>query len=280
MGELMGERLQKVLARAGQGSRREVEALITRGCIQVNGQVAKLGDRVGQNDRVSINRREYRLVSHRAGLDRVIMYNKPAGEVCTRRDPEQRPSVFEPLPRLRHQRWISIGRLDLNSTGLMLFTTDGHLANLLMHPSGQIEREYAVRVFGRLSDAGLRALREGVELEDGPARFESVKSVGGSGANHWYHVVLKEGRNREVRRIWESIGLRVARLTRVRFANLSLPKDLRPGRTRELTAAQKMELLKAIGPGAHPESDEPELALAPVTRTAKKSRPRKRRKFR
>ncbi len=232
-----GERLQKVLARAGYGSRRQIETLIEQGRIQVNKRPAKLGDRVGPNDLIKINGKLVPKSRLRGKQARLIAYHKPIGEICTRHDPEGRPTVFEHLPRLRGGRWIAIGRLDVNTSGLLLFTTDGELANRLMHPSQQIEREYAVRVLGEVSEETLAALRQGVLLEDGPAHFDSIADAGGQGANHWYHVTLREGRNREVRRLWESQGITVSRLIRIRFGPVTLPRWLRPGKWQELDAS-------------------------------------------
>jgi 23S rRNA pseudouridine2605 synthase len=239
------ERLQKVLARAGCGSRRQVEAWIAAGRVSVNGQVAKLGDQVGLRARIDLDGRPLLNVRHGALERRVIAYHKPEGEVCTRSDPEGRPTIFDHLPPLKGARWISVGRLDINTSGLLLLTTDGELAHALMHPSRAIEREYAVRVFGELSEIAVQRLLQGVELEDGPARFERIEDAGGAGANHWYHVSLCEGRNREVRRLWESQGVRVTRLIRVRFGAVPLPKGLRRGAWRELDSAS-VETLSAL----------------------------------
>ena len=190
------EKLQKVLARAGLGSRREMEAAIEAGRAKVNGKVARLGDRIEMRDRVEFDDRPVTLRAADETPRRVIMYNKPEGELCTRKDPEGRRTVFERLPRLKGERWIAIGRLDINTSGLLLFTTDGELANRLMHPSTQIEREYAVRVMGEVRREHVVAMVEGVMLEDGPARFTDVQEFGGEGINTWFHVVIMEGRNR------------------------------------------------------------------------------------
>ncbi len=229
-----GERLQKVLARAGYGSRRQIESLIEQGRIQLNRRTARLGDRVRPGDRVKVSGKLVPASRLRGKQTRLLAYHKPVGEICTRRDPENRPTVFENLPRLRGGRWIAIGRLDINTSGLLLFTTDGELANRLMHPSQQIEREYAVRVRGEVNEEILANLRQGVLLDDGPARFERIEDAGGEGSNHWYHVIVCEGRNREVRRLWESQGVTVSRLIRVRFGTVTLPRNLRPGQWREL----------------------------------------------
>ncbi|WP_404375716.1 23S rRNA pseudouridine(2605) synthase RluB [Vreelandella aquamarina] len=229
------EKLQKVLARAGLGSRREMETAISDGRVKVNSQVAKLGDRVEARDKVSFDDRPVTLRPEEEVPRRVIMYNKPEGELCTRKDPEGRRTVFERLPRLKGERWIAIGRLDINTSGLLLFTTDGELANRLMHPSTQVEREYAVRVMGDVKREHIVAMVDGVMLEDGPARFTDVQEFGGEGINTWFHVVILEGRNREVRRLWESQGLTVSRLKRVRYGNIFLDKRAKAGEWVELS---------------------------------------------
>ncbi|MFB9865954.1 23S rRNA pseudouridine(2605) synthase RluB [Vreelandella sulfidaeris] len=229
------EKLQKVLARAGLGSRREMETAISAGRVKVNNQVAKLGDRVEARDKVSFDDRPVTLRPEEEVPRRVIMYNKPEGELCTRKDPEGRRTVFDRLPRLKGERWIAIGRLDINTSGLLLFTTDGELANRLMHPSTQVEREYAVRVMGEVKREHILAMVDGVMLEDGPARFTDVQEFGGEGINTWFHVVILEGRNREVRRLWESQALTVSRLKRVRYGNIFLDKRAKAGEWVELT---------------------------------------------
>jgi len=239
-----GERLQKVLAAAGLGSRREIEGWISQGRVTVNGKPAKLGDRVQPSDRVSVDGKAVRGLEHAADTRRrVILYHKPEGELTTRKDPEGRPTVFEALPRLRGSRWVSVGRLDTNTSGLLIFTNDGALANKLMHPSAEVEREYAVRVLGKVSDDQLLALKRGVSLEDGLAKFDDIREAGGEGANHWYHVTLKEGRNREVRRLWDAVGLTVSRLIRVRYGSLSLPRNLPRGAWRDATEEETSALL-------------------------------------
>lgn len=229
-----GEKLQKVLARMGLGSRREVEGWISAGRVTVNGTVAELGCRVDSLDQISVDGRPLKRDLNTEIVRRVMLYNKPEGEVCTRDDPERRPTVFDRLPRIKQGRWINVGRLDINTTGLLLFTTDGELANRLMHPSYQMDREYAVRVMGEVTDEMIERLKEGVMLEDGPAKFTDVVSSGGEGINRWFHVCLLEGRNREVRRLWESQGVRVNRLKRVRFGPVFLGPELPVGRWREL----------------------------------------------
>ena len=225
----MADRIQKVLANAGYGSRREIEKLINNGKIKVNGKLATIGQCIEEKDQVAINSRPIRLHQQRKKNPKVLAYYKQAGEVCTRRDEKGRETVFKNLPRLRNSRWISIGRLDLNTTGLLLFTTDGELANKLMHPSSEIEREYAVRVFGRVTNENINTLLDGVELEDGFAKFTDIVDSGGKGTNHWYHVVVMEGRNKEVRRLWESQGVQVTRLIRTRFGSYILPRKKRVG---------------------------------------------------
>lgn len=238
----MSEKLQKVLARAGLGSRRELEEWIKSGRITVNGQPAKLGDRVEPNDTLKVDGHPVRLPRPEEVRRRVMVYHKPEGEVCTRSDPESRPTVFDRLPVLRGGRWIAIGRLDINTTGLLLFTNDGELAHRLMHPAAQVEREYAVRILGEVDEAMLQRLRRGVLLEDGEARFNSIADAGGEGANHWYHVTLAEGRNREVRRIWESQGVQVSRLIRVRYGNVVLDRTVRLGTWQELALEEVNKL--------------------------------------
>ncbi len=230
----MSEKLQKVLARAGVGSRRQMEKWIEQGRVSVDQRRAKLGDRV---DLGQIIRVDGRVVADLNKLEscRVLRYYKPEGEMCTRSDPAGRPTVFDHLPRLRRGRWVAVGRLDVNTTGLLMFTTDGELANRLMHPSQQIEREYAVRVLGQVGDTMLRRLVAGIRLDDRPACFDSIHDAGGDGANHWYHVTLTEGRKREVRNLWQAVGIRVSRLIRVRYGPIRLPRSLRTGKWDELS---------------------------------------------
>lgn len=228
------ERVQKALARMGYGSRREIERLIGEEKIRINGQLAKIGDHVKAGDKINIGQRRAVITSDVRRI-RVLLYNKPEGEICTQKDKDGRKTVFDSIGPLKEGRWISVGRLDINSSGLLLFTNYGDLANHLMHPSSEIEREYAVRVNGEVTKDMIDNLLEGVELEDGLSKFEQVIDVGGQGANHWYHVILKEGKNREVRRLWQSQDMRVSRLTRVRYGNLVLPRDLKQGRKVELS---------------------------------------------
>lgn len=241
----MDEKIQKVLARAGYGSRREIEAWIEQGRIKVNLQLAKLGDRIGPKDRIFLDGKPLRI--QYAPKLRVIAYHKPVGEVCTRQDPEGRPTIFDQLPRIKTARWIAVGRLDINTSGLLLLTTDGELANRLMHPSSEIEREYAVRVLGTITPENLQQLQSGVMLEDGMGHFDRILDSGGDGRNHWYHVVLREGRNREVRRLWEAVGMKVSRLIRIRYANIELGRGLRPGKYRDLEAGELQLLLQEVG---------------------------------
>lgn len=239
------ERLQKVLAQAGMGSRREVEEWIAAGRVNVNGKTAELGQLVGPGDRVKVNGK---LVNLRfsSRLPRVLLYYKPEGEIVSRDDPDGRATVFEALPRMRGGRWIAVGRLDINTGGLLLFTTSGELANRLMHPRYEIIREYAVRTLGEVSEELRQQLIDGIELEDGTARFTSMVDGGGQGANHWYRVTLSEGRNREVRRMFQAVGVTVSRLLRVRYGPLSLPPNLRRGKVLELSDRDVRALLEAV----------------------------------
>ena len=244
----MSEKLQKVLARAGHGSRREIESIIEAGRVSVDGKIATLGDRVEIVPGLKI-RIDGHIVSVKESAEqicRVLAYYKPEGALCTRSDPEGRPTVFDRLPKLRGARWIAVGRLDVNTCGLLLFTTDGELANRLMHPSREVEREYAVRVFGEIDDSKVRQLARGVQLEDGPAAFKTIKFTGGEGINQWYNVTLTEGRNREVRRLWEAVGVQVSRLIRVRYGDINLPKGLPRGGYAELDLAQTNYLRQLV----------------------------------
>jgi len=240
-----GEKLQKVLARTGLGSRREMERWIEERRVAVNGKPAKLGDRVDDTARISIDGKA--LERAPAEETRCILYHKPTGEVCSRKDPQNRRTVFQRLPKLKAGRWISIGRLDYNTSGLLLFTTDGELANALMHPSSNIEREYMVRVMGEVKQEQLKALQDGVMLEDGVARFTDIQDGGGDGINHWYYVVIMEGRNREVRRLWESQGLTVSRLKRVRYGDVFIPSRVKQGQWAELETREVKSLYRLAG---------------------------------
>jgi len=258
------ERLQKVMAQSGHGSRRNIEILIAQGHVTINGQVARLGDLVGPGDRVKL---DGKLIHLRFGaqLPRVLLYHKPEGEICTRDDPENRPTVFARLPRLNNARWVSIGRLDYNTSGLLLFTTNGELANRLMHPRYEIEREYAVRLMGELTTEQVRLLTgEGVEIDGEKCHFVRLVDRGGEGANHWYHVVLKEGKNREVRRMFEAVGIMVSRLMRVRYGPVEMPGFLKRGMMRDMPEADVVKLMDFCGmnesSGAPRDEDEDEEA--------------------
>lgn len=262
----MNEKLQKILARAGYGSRRQMEQWIAAGRVTLNGAQAQLGDRAGEDDRIEVDGRPLS-EEKRAPRQQVLIYYKPVGEVTTRYDTEQRPVVFDSLPRLSSGRWVAIGRLDVNTSGLLLFTTDGELANRLMHPSFEIDREYAARVLGEMMPEMLQRLREGVELEDGVGRFESIEQTSDEGsANDWYRVVLREGRKREVRRLFESQGLKVSRLIRVRYGPVALPRNMRRGQVRSLTPAEIAVLYRSVGL-------EPEVAPAPKPDDRTRKRP-------
>jgi 23S rRNA pseudouridine2605 synthase len=241
------ERLQKVLAGAGVGSRREVEEWIKAGRITINGNVATLGQKVSGREKILIDGRPVPALRKTRPSPRVLLYHKPSGEVCTRSDPEGRPTVFDRLPPMQGSRWINVGRLDLATSGLLLLTTDGSLANALMHPSREIEREYAVRVQGTVSDAILERIRAGIPLDDGVAKFDSVERTGGDGSNQWFSVVVSEGRNRLVRRVWEAVECRVSRLIRVRYGPVELSRSLRPGHHRLLKEKELEALYEAAG---------------------------------
>lgn len=250
----MSEKIQKVLARSGVGSRRKMEELIQAGKVSVDGKIATLGDRAEADQVIRV---EGRIIDTKAADDvisRVLMYHKPEGELCTRFDSDGRATVFDRLPRILGSRWIAVGRLDINTAGLLLFTTDGELANRMMHPSHEIEREYAVRVFGEVTDEMLGRLKEGVKLEDGMAAFSKIKKAGGEGINEWFNVTLSEGRNREVRRLWESQGMQVSRLIRVRYGQLNLPKSLPKGGWTELPLREVNLLLSSVGLDAETET--------------------------
>ncbi|MFB2587885.1 23S rRNA pseudouridine(2605) synthase RluB [Acinetobacter sp. c1-l78] len=242
----MSEKLHKVLARVGLGSRRHMEQVISEGRVSINGQVAKLGDRVASTDELRIDGRKVQFQIEREMRRRVVIYYKPEGEICSRNDPEGRPTVFDHLPQISQDRWVMVGRLDINSTGLLMFTNDGELANRLMHPSREVEREYAVRVMGEVTQEMKNTLLAGVQLDDGPAKFESLIDAGGEGFNRWYQVVVKEGRNREVRRLFESQGLKVSRLLRTRYGIIHLPRELRTGRWLELDRMAIDQLAKSV----------------------------------
>lgn len=240
------ERLHKVLAQAGIGSRREMEEWIIAGRISVNGQPSHLGQLVSPGDRVKVNGKLVNLRFSSLRTPRVLIYHKPEGEIVSRDDPDGRPSVFNALPRVRGGRWVNVGRLDFNTSGLLLFTTSGELANKLMHPSARLVREYAVRVLGDLTEEARQQLLDGVPLEDGPAAFASLEEAGGEGANRWYHVTLFEGRNREVRRMFEAVGCTVSRLIRVRYGSFQLPPWLKRGKWREVGEDEVKALMKSF----------------------------------
>jgi 23S rRNA pseudouridine2605 synthase len=238
------ERLQKLLAAAGYGSRRQIEAWIAAGRVSLNGAPARLGDRAGTGDRIELDGKPLALKPAGA-LPRVLLYHKPDGEMVTRSDPEGRPTVFQRLPPIPGGKWVAVGRLDINTAGLLLVTDSGELANRLMHPRYEVEREYAVRVLGALSPENRTKLLSGVRLDDGIGRFDRLEPSGAAeGANRWYRVVLREGRNREVRRLFEAVGCKVSRLLRVRYGPVELPRDLRPGNWIELDGKTVAEIVK------------------------------------
>lgn len=244
--KVQGEKLQKVLARIGLGSRRHMESAIAEGRVQVNGKPANLGMRVSDTDKIKF---DGALVHEDSASKspRVLLYNKPEGEICSRNDPEGRRTVYERLPKLNSGRWISVGRLDFNTSGLLLFTTDGQLANAMMHPASGIDREYLVRVQGAVEDEVIATMKNGVELEDGPARFTDVRPGRNEGSHHWYYCVVMEGRNREVRRIWESQGINISRLKRVRYGNVFVPSHVRAGQYLELNPAELQDVYITAG---------------------------------
>jgi len=242
----MAERIQKILSRAGYGSRREIERWVAAGEILVNGVVATTGQAINESDKVVLRGQVLKLASKLKAKPQVLLYHKKVGEICSRNDPEGRPTVFDNLPHLNSGRWIQVGRLDINTDGLLLFTTDGELANRLMHPSYNVEREYASRILGNVTDEILETLQAGVMLEDGMAKFIRIKFEGGEGANKWFHVVLKEGRNREVRRLWESQDLIVSRLRRIRYANIELKRSLRPGNFEDMDVRVMRNLYEIV----------------------------------
>ncbi len=242
----MAERLQKWLAGRGLGSRREIERWITEGRITVDGELAELGLKVDGTERIQVDGKPVRMPKHEQQA-RTLIYHKPPGEICTRSDPQGRRTVFQSLPKVLGGRWISVGRLDFQTTGLLMLTTDGDLAHRLMHPSAQLQREYVVRALGELSDEQLAQLKKGVQLEDGKARFNSIELTSGEGANKSYRVTISEGRNRIVRRLFEKVGCRVNRLMRVRFGPIKLPRGLRPGKYQELDERELERLNKAVG---------------------------------
>ena len=246
-GPVVEERLHKVLANAGLGSRRLLEERIQAGEVRVNGTVAEIGSSVRAGDRVELDSKLFVAVNDSAEHAQILVFHKPEGVVTTRDDPEGRPTVFEQLPRLKGARWIAVGRLDINTTGLLLLTTDGALAHKLMHPSAEVEREYICRVHGEVPDEALEKLKAGVELDDGPARFEELAVISRGDSHSWFRVVIREGRNREVRRMWESQGLLVSRLKRIRYGNIELPRGLLKGHSEMLEPDQVKALRKLVG---------------------------------
>jgi 23S rRNA pseudouridine2605 synthase len=254
------ERLHKVLANAGLGSRRMLEQRIQAGEVEVNGAAANIGASVKAGDRVVLDGKQFVVATDSRDDAEVLVYHKPEGVVTTREDPEGRPTVFEQLPRLKGARWVAVGRLDINTTGLLLLTTDGELANALMHPRSGLEREYLCRVHGEVPDEIIEKLKAGVELEDGPARFDEIAIISRGGSHSWFRVVIREGRNREVRRLWDSQGFLVSRLKRIRYGNIELPRMLRRGDCESLNEELVKDLRKVAGLGA----PQPVLTLSPV----------------
>jgi len=240
----MSQRLQKLIANAGYGSRRWAERLISQGRVSINNQEAKLGTKATINDKVTIDGRLIDLGRYSEEETKVLVLNKQAGIICSNKDEEGRKSVFDFLPE--NTRWVMVGRLDLNTSGLLLFTNNGHLANKLMHPSSEIDREYAVRVLGKVEDEHIKKLTKGIELEDGCAKFHRITIGGGEGANRWYHVVVREGRKREVRRLWEALDFKVSRLIRTRFSDIRLPDKLRANQSEYLKPKQVQALMKSV----------------------------------
>ncbi|GAH00484.1 unnamed protein product, partial [marine sediment metagenome] len=245
------ERLQKIMAAAGLGSRRMLEKKIKNAEVRINDATASIGQTVSAGDRISFDGRDWKVVATHS-KHRNLVYNKPTGEVTTRSDPQGRPTVFDSLPAIQGARWVAVGRLDINTSGLLLMTTDGELANAMMHPSNQVDREYACRIFGEVDAEILARLKEGVMLDDGPAQFSDIVASGGGEGNQWYHVTLLEGRNREVRRLWASQGVTVSRLKRVRYGAVFLPKRLRMGDWSVLTPRDHKILREDVGLGPLP----------------------------
>lgn len=272
----MTERVQKLLASMGIASRREIESWIKQGRIKMNGKLVVLGDRAGSEDKIQIDGRRVHFKGMEHNKRRVLVYHKKIGEICTRSDPEGRPTVFSNLPKLTKGRWVAIGRLDINTSGLLLFTTDGGFANKLMHPSSEVPREYAVRVRGEVSDEMIRNMVDGVLLDDGLASFNDVVRSGGESQNQWYHVVLLEGKNREVRRLWESQGLSVSRLKRVRYGTIVLTQKVRQGKTLELNAKEIKSLDDILQPAIEIDEKPIEDKETKSSRTKKDSRTKKR----
>jgi len=245
--KLQNEKLQKLMANAGVASRRESEKWIAEGRVSVNGKIAEIGDRATIKDTIRVDGKPLKFTNPEDFKRKMIAYHKPEGEISSKKDPEGRPTIFDTLPKVRNSRWLSIGRLDFNTSGLIFFTNDGELANKLMHPSLEVVRKYAVRVRGQVTDDMLRQLQTSVTLDDGEAHFETIEVAGGERSNHWYHVTLKEGRNREVRRLWEAFDIQVSRLHRIQYGPFELPRALKRGRWRELTSQELAEFEKLAG---------------------------------
>ena len=267
-----GEKLQKVIARSGHASRRESERLIAQKRVKIGQRVAQIGDRVDGSESIFLDDKEL-FIAWEKPRQRVLIYHKPPGEICSRKDPEHPNTIFDDLPNLKIGRWISVGRLDISTSGLILLTNDGELANLLMHPSSEIVREYAVRILGEVTDDDIEQLKAGVELDDGLAHFDKVTYSGGQGANHWYHVTLKEGRNREVRRMWETLGVTVSRLSRVRYGIVELHRSQKVGRWEEMEDKQLRELYESVGLHINkPKTDNRGRIVSPYNQSGKKKK--------
>jgi 23S rRNA pseudouridine2605 synthase len=267
-----GEKLQKVMARSGHASRRESERLIAQKRVKIGQRLAQLGDRVDGSEAIFLDDNEL-FIAWEKPRQRVLIYHKPPGEICSRKDPEHPNTIFDDLPRLKIGRWVSVGRLDINTTGLILLTNDGELANLLMHPSSEIVREYAVRILGDVTDEDVEQLKTGVQLDDGMAHFDKVSYSGGQGANHWYHVTLKEGRNREVRRMWETLGVTVSRLSRVKYGIVELHRSQKVGRWEEMEDKQLRELYESVGLHINkPKTDHRGRIVSPYNQLGKKKK--------
>ena len=272
------ERLQKILSQAGFGSRRAMEEWIEKGLVRVNGVVAKIGDSAGPEDKISVNDKLIKNPLEHAEKIRILVYHKPIGEICSRSDPEHPQTVFDNIPPIKNGRWVMVGRLDINTSGLLIFTNSGELANQLMHPKFGLEREYAVRVHGQVSPSVLKKLKEGVQLDDGMDKFQRLEFRGGEGTNSWYHAVLTEGKNREVRRLWESQNVEVSRLIRIRYGKIELPRTLSRGQFAELSPKETeafvaLYLPSRVTPVVKPETP-PKRVRSTSTRTSKSAPPK------